>query len=379
MRHAPGSLSTSRREEGFHAAVESTYPDLKIVNEQFCMSDRARALAVAEDMLTAHPQLSGLFSSSEAATVGAAQALRARGLAGKVKLVGFDASPELQEGLRDGVIDALVVQDPFFMGFRGVETIIEKLRGETPEKRIDSPARAVTKADLDSRKCRNSSPPTWSSTSNPVGPSGTAVPAGGQTGKGRSPQQLIRASPQRHRASVFQVSGATGRLGDEVGKGPCTPRHSRNSGPFQRDIDAVTLRSLDILLDLADETRSRIDDSFATRLPAQSRHRNPEARASPWAANRRDVKPAVPVREPNVRHTPLAKLAGGLTFDHASSGEGSRRRTSRWLGSIRLAQPLKHRSGIRTRRLRMWSRLRRKRGGDPRYGRRGSRLASPWR
>ncbi|MCB1019565.1 MAG: substrate-binding domain-containing protein [Bryobacterales bacterium] len=150
VRHAPGSLSTSRREEGFHAAVESTYPDLKIVNEQFCMSDRARALAVAEDMLTAHPALSGLFCSSEAATVGAAQALRARGLAGKVKLVGFDASPELQEGLRDGVIDALVVQDPFFMGFRGVETIIEKLRGETPQKRIDSPARAVTKADLDS-------------------------------------------------------------------------------------------------------------------------------------------------------------------------------------------------------------------------------------
>ncbi|MEZ5395908.1 MAG: substrate-binding domain-containing protein [Bryobacterales bacterium] len=60
----------------------------------------------------------------------AAQALRARGLAGKVKLVGFDASPELQEGLRDGVIDALVVQDPFFMGFRGVETIIEKLRAK---------------------------------------------------------------------------------------------------------------------------------------------------------------------------------------------------------------------------------------------------------
>ena len=149
VRHAPGSQSTSKREEGFQAAVAETYKTFEIVNEQYCMSDRARALAVSEDMLTAHPELTGLFCSSEAATVGAAQALRARRLAGKVRLVGFDASPSLQEGLREGVIDALVVQDPFFMGYRGVETILEKLRGETPEKRIDSPARAVSKADLD--------------------------------------------------------------------------------------------------------------------------------------------------------------------------------------------------------------------------------------
>ena len=154
VRHAPGSLSTSHREEGFHAAIEETFQGMKIVNEQFCMSDRARALAVSEDMLTAHPSLGGLFCSSEAATVGAAQALRTRGLAGKVRLVGFDASPDLQQGLRDGVIDAQIVQDPFFMGFRGVETILEKLRGETPQKRIDSPARAVTAADLDTPEVR---------------------------------------------------------------------------------------------------------------------------------------------------------------------------------------------------------------------------------
>jgi ribose transport system substrate-binding protein len=149
VRHAPGSLSTSRREEGFQAALADTYQSLEIVNEQYCMSDRARALAVSEDMLTAHPELKALFCSSEAATVGAAQAIKARGLAGKVRLVGFDASPSLQDGLREGAIDALIVQDPFFMGYRGVETVLESLRGETPDKRIDSPARAVFQADLD--------------------------------------------------------------------------------------------------------------------------------------------------------------------------------------------------------------------------------------
>ena len=93
--------------------------------------------------------MDALFCSSEAATVGAARALVARGLAGKIKLTGFDASPSLQQDLRNGVIAALIVQDPFSIGYIGVKTIVDKLDGKTPEKRIDSPARVVRAADLD--------------------------------------------------------------------------------------------------------------------------------------------------------------------------------------------------------------------------------------
>ena len=149
VKHAPGSDSTDSRERGFEASVAKTHTGLEIVAEQYCMSDRAKALAVTEDMLTAHPDLDALFCSSEAATIGAARALVSRGAAGKIKLVGFDASPSLQQDLRDGVIDALIVQDPFGIGYIAVETIVNKLDGETPEKRIDSPARVVRAADLD--------------------------------------------------------------------------------------------------------------------------------------------------------------------------------------------------------------------------------------
>ena len=144
-----GSASTSRREEGFTAALAERFAGLEIVNRQYCQADRARALAVAEDMLTAHPNLAALFCSSEAATLGASQALRARSAAGRVRLVGFDSSPRLQKGLADGVIDALIVQDPYGMAFKAVETIIQALDGQTPPKQIDSPARVVRKADLD--------------------------------------------------------------------------------------------------------------------------------------------------------------------------------------------------------------------------------------
>ena len=73
VKHVPGSASTGNREIGFHAALEEEYTGLEIVNEQYCMSDRTRALSITEDMLTAHPELDALFCSSEAATVGASQ------------------------------------------------------------------------------------------------------------------------------------------------------------------------------------------------------------------------------------------------------------------------------------------------------------------
>ena len=154
VKHVPGSASTGNREIGFHAALEEEYTGLEIVNEQYCMSDRTRALSITEDMLTAHPDLDALFCSSEAATVGASQAVRAREMAGKVKLVGFDASPTLQKNLREGIIDALIVQEPYNMGYRGVETVVQKLRGETPPKRIDSPARVIRAEDLDTPEVR---------------------------------------------------------------------------------------------------------------------------------------------------------------------------------------------------------------------------------
>ena len=52
------------------------------------------------------------------------------------------------KGLGDGVIDALVVQNPFSMGELAVRAIVDQLKGRAPEKRIDTGVRVVTKADL---------------------------------------------------------------------------------------------------------------------------------------------------------------------------------------------------------------------------------------
>jgi len=145
--NAPGSASTTERERGFTEAMAKEFPGIQIVATQFGMSDRAKAMSVAENMLTAHPDLTGFFASSEPMSVGTSQALKSHALAGKVKFVGFDSSEGLIDDMKAGVIDALVVQDPHKIGYEAVKTIVEKLNGKTPSKRLDLGAKVITKAD----------------------------------------------------------------------------------------------------------------------------------------------------------------------------------------------------------------------------------------
>lgn len=148
MANAPGSVSTMDRERGFSDALAAEFPEILLVATQFGMSDRAKAMNAAENILTAHGDLNGFFASSEPSSVGIAQALKGRNLAGKIKLVAFDQSDAMNEDCKAGVIDAMVIQDPEKMGYEAVKTVVDKLNGKTPPKRIDLEAKVVRKSDL---------------------------------------------------------------------------------------------------------------------------------------------------------------------------------------------------------------------------------------
>lgn len=143
----PGAGSTMAREQGFEDKVRKDFPGIEIVDKRYGMADFAKSLAVTENMLNAHPDVDALFASNESSTVGAAQALKGRAGA-KVKLVGFDSSQNLIEDLKAGVIDSLVVQDPFRMGYDSVKSAVAKLNGETPRKIQNLPPLVVTLENL---------------------------------------------------------------------------------------------------------------------------------------------------------------------------------------------------------------------------------------
>ena len=144
----PGGTSTGLREQAFADTVAKELPGVQIVARQYGMADPARSRAAAENILTAHSGLGGIFASSEAASIGSIQAIRSRGLSGKVKLVTFDSSETHIEALQDGTIDLMLVQDPVRIGYEAVKSLVLKLRGETPAHRLELPVREIVKADL---------------------------------------------------------------------------------------------------------------------------------------------------------------------------------------------------------------------------------------
>lgn len=149
-----GAATSDEREQGFLDRIRA-YPDIRVVAVEYTDSDSAKARDKMETLLTQHPDLAGVFASNEPNVVGAAGVIKERNLSGKVKLVGFDASEPEIEYLKEGVVQALIVQDPFRMGYEGVRTVARILRGEgTPPRRIDTGATVVTRANMDQPEVR---------------------------------------------------------------------------------------------------------------------------------------------------------------------------------------------------------------------------------
>ena len=145
----PGAATSELREKGFKEGLLA-HPGLKLAATNYCQSDIAIGMNVTTDMITAFPNLGGIFAANEPAAIGAAQALRGLGKAGTVKLVAFDASAEQIAALKEGVIQALVVQNPFKMGYEGVKAVISAIKGEEVPKVIDTGVTIVTKDNVDS-------------------------------------------------------------------------------------------------------------------------------------------------------------------------------------------------------------------------------------
>ncbi|MFN3651093.1 MAG: substrate-binding domain-containing protein [Armatimonadota bacterium] len=147
-----GAGTSDERERGFLEGIKE-FPGIEVLEPVETKSDSARAADQMETLITHHPDLAGVFASNEPNVVGAAKVIQDKGLAGKVKLIGFDASDPEIEYLQRGVVQAIVVQDPFKMGYEGVKALAQILRGEgTPNPRIDTGATVVTQENLDDPK-----------------------------------------------------------------------------------------------------------------------------------------------------------------------------------------------------------------------------------
>ena len=124
--------------------------------DQYAGPTRETAKRASENLLNRYGgQLQGIFTPNESSTIGMLLALQDISAAGRIKLVGFDASQILVDALRNGQLEGIVVQNPMRMGYLGVKTMVDHLRGRTVDPRIDTGVMVVTPANLDSAQVKD--------------------------------------------------------------------------------------------------------------------------------------------------------------------------------------------------------------------------------
>ncbi|EMI15620.1 periplasmic binding protein/LacI transcriptional regulator [Rhodopirellula maiorica SM1] len=131
LRYLAGSESTERREEGFLQGIKK-YPDIKVVSsDEFAGANATGSKEKVDQLLQIHGKdLSGIFAVCEPNANGTLESLRNAGLNKKVKLIAFDPSDALIEGLRDGSCSGIVLQDPIEMGYQSIMSLVKSMQGE---------------------------------------------------------------------------------------------------------------------------------------------------------------------------------------------------------------------------------------------------------
>ncbi|MCB9885859.1 MAG: substrate-binding domain-containing protein [Planctomycetes bacterium] len=147
LRYQAGSASTTEREAGFLDVVRAAGLEVTVDNRHAGASigeAKSEALKLVDELRAAD----GVFCPNESVTAGMLLALEQLQLVGKLKFVGFDSSPQLVKGLKDGSIDGLILQDPRRMGDLSVQQLAARIAGKPVETVIDTGAALVTKANM---------------------------------------------------------------------------------------------------------------------------------------------------------------------------------------------------------------------------------------
>lgn len=156
LRYFQGSESTYQREEGFLACLKREYPDVKVLtSDEYAGTTPEESLAKAQQVLQRYKDaVHGIFAVCEPNATGVLGALNELNLAGKVKFVAFDPNVPLVNGLAEGKVHGIVLQDPVHMGYMAVKAMVQHLRGESVEKRIGTGEYVATPENMNEPRMR---------------------------------------------------------------------------------------------------------------------------------------------------------------------------------------------------------------------------------
>jgi len=144
-----GIEANQDRDAGFRAGLAQDCPDIDSKMQSYNNNDIGTAAAQVKDAFSANPDLVGVFADNNSSGVGAARAIKDNDATDKIAVVAFDSDPAEIAALKAGTIDALAVQNPYFLGYQGVVEAAGATQGRIPPANLDPGVAIVDQDNMD--------------------------------------------------------------------------------------------------------------------------------------------------------------------------------------------------------------------------------------
>jgi ribose transport system substrate-binding protein len=145
---ALNSFIQNVRLDGFEGAISGT-AGVTMAGTVDGQNVQDTALAAAENLMTANPDMTAIYATGEPALLGAVAAVESQGRQADVKVFGWDLTASAIAGIDAGYVEAVIQQDPAGMGAAAVDALVTLTDGGTVEKNISVPVTIVTKQNVD--------------------------------------------------------------------------------------------------------------------------------------------------------------------------------------------------------------------------------------
>jgi len=147
--HDQTSLTGQQRRDGFIDWMEENAPDIELLPVQYGDGDQAKSADITKSILSANPDVAGIYGANEGSAVGVAQGVKEAGKAGDVVVVGFDSGQAQIDAIQDGTMAGAITQNPVGMGEELVKAAAAAIDGEDLPETIDTGFYWYDKSNID--------------------------------------------------------------------------------------------------------------------------------------------------------------------------------------------------------------------------------------
>jgi len=146
--HDQTSRTGIDRRDGFLNQMAAKYPGIEVVTVQYGAGDQLQSTEVAKAILTANPDLKGMFGTNEGSAIGIVNAVREMNATG-LTIIGYDSGKAQTDAIREGLMAGAITQNPVGIGYETVKAAVAAMKGETLPKIIDTGFYYYDKTNID--------------------------------------------------------------------------------------------------------------------------------------------------------------------------------------------------------------------------------------